>query len=228
MLDGSLDGSRFDSWTRHRSKVLACLWVGLVAFALAVAFAVVTMGTGGSAGQGYGDNPNHEKGSMSGDIARDCTNFSATASGVVRADCNASTDPAVDPSATKIDLGGGLHVQNVGEGRRQERGEQHGLPHWWSVYYPTDLTITWTNGGDYSSRWKNGFGDACTNARTYYDGGNIYLEADCALREKCVPQSGWLPRNCGPNETRRSPRTRLNDPDLGGGLMNSNGNLVLK
>ena len=88
--------------------------VGLLALAAVAAAGTVWAGGGGGGPERHGDNPNHEKGSMSGEVATDCTNFSINSSAVVSAECNTSIDSNVDPSSTSIDLGQHLKIWNGG------------------------------------------------------------------------------------------------------------------
>ena len=213
---------------------------------LASAIVASTVVAGGGGGPGsYGDNPNHEKGSMSGDVARDCTNFRVTDAGQVTADCNTSSDSGVDPSSTTIDIGDYVHVQN----ERQSSVLHHTLPladkRWCKIWRPVGFLITWANGNDHVSRpprrdgypgplpsWKDTFRDSCTEASIAYEGGNVYLDARCTLTEQLERDHNL--DNVNPclgvtaNQHAASLRTRLNNPERDGGLLNSNGQLALK
>ena len=185
---------------------------------------VVAAGGGGGPAR-HGDNPTHEKGSMSGNIAIDCTNFRVDASGVVTAECNTTTDGNVDPSSTSIALASSLHVQNVGDASAVFY-DAHGR--WWREHWPEHLTLIWPNGSEYVSRWKVSFANACGQKRIRYEDGNVVLEAECTVQNICTWGTLRVPANCTSNTTDRIADTKLNEPERGGGLRNDNGNLAFK
>ena len=210
--------TRFDNHSNPRLWSIA---------ALAFAFAASSALAGGGGGPArYGDNPNHEKGSMSGNVAMDCTNFRVTAAGVVSADCNTSTDTGVDPSPTTIDLGETVRVRNDSEGSQVRAVLQRHC----TIYRPIGLLLTWANGDEHTSRWNDAFRDSCTDASIDYQDGDVWLEARCTLTDILVSDGPFLDP-CyyfGAARHSGSLRTKLNGPEQGGGLTNSEGALALE
>ena len=182
-------------------KLISTVGRPVLVAGLGVAFgSVAVAGGGGDPGsEPYGDNPNHKKGSRSGSIRYDCTNFSFSSAGVLTADCNVSLDPHVDPVSTSIDLSTHLRISYTNSGR---------------ILMSNDTDNTWDTSDNWTDSANWFVGDACSNTETYYESGWVLLRGDC--------------RNEKENRTLRYYTNLSATPGLGGLQTSSNGRMVLK
>ena len=134
----------------EKRRTLKRCSAGVVCFALPIA-AATALAFGGGAPARHGDNPSHEKGSMSYNIARDCTNFSIS-QGVIHAECNTTTDANVNPSSTSIHVG--------------------------DMIVEVDFRLYWVNGQGAPGPGPR-VTDECSNLSTFYRDGGVWLRAHC-------------------------------------------------
>ena len=131
---------------------------------LGLAFAITALGVpGDQGGEQYGDNPNHQKGLMTGKIKKDCTNFSFASNGVLTADCNTSEDEDADPESTSINLTDHLRFSYT-EARR--------------IIMSND-TVGWNTNDNWNETAGWFVNSACSDRETYYEDGWVRIRGEC-------------------------------------------------